>query len=129
MIWIIKVEVHSHTSIIYLHDSYPPENCVKMVKASRKRQKTGKIQHEQVPLGAKSALLDDASKDDEERRLESLLFGVPYAPGKSGKEILVVSDEEADDGQLEGGREFENLLDSDVCAELLKITLPHSYDL
>ncbi|OJA21085.1 hypothetical protein AZE42_07729 [Rhizopogon vesiculosus] len=85
-----------------------------MVKNPRKRQKTGKVQHEKVPLGAKTALLDDASKDDEERRLENLLFGVPYAPGKSGREILVVSDEEADDGQLEGGREFENLLDSDL---------------
>ena len=96
-----------------------------MVKNPRKRQKTGKVQHEKVPLGAKTALLDDASKDEEERRLENLLFGVPYAPGKSGREILVVSDEEADDGQLEGGREFENLLDSDVCADLLEITLHH----
>ncbi|KAG1746973.1 WD40-repeat-containing domain protein [Suillus lakei] len=73
-----------------------------MVKNPRKRQKTGKIQHEQVPL------------DDEERRLENLLFGVPYAPEKAGKEIMVVSDEEAEDGQLEVGREFENLLDSDL---------------
>lgn len=99
-----------------------------MVKNSRKRQKTDKIQHERVPLGAKAALLDDASKDDEERRLENLLFGVPYAAGKSGKEILVVSDEEGDDAQFEGGREFENLLDSDVCAELLGITLHYSYN-
>jgi U3 small nucleolar RNA-associated protein 18 len=92
-----------------------------MVKNPRKRQKTGKIQHKPVPLGAD--LLNDASKDDEERRLENLLFGVPYAPDKAGHEITVVSDEEAEDGQYEVGREFENLLDSDVCAELLKITL------
>jgi len=97
-----------------------------MVKNPRKRQKTDKIRREKVALGAQTALLDDASKDDEERRLENLLFGVPYVPEKSGKEILVVSDDddedEEDDGQLEGGREFENLLDSDVCAELLGIT-------
>ncbi|KAG1814317.1 WD40 repeat-like protein [Suillus subaureus] len=83
-----------------------------MVKNPRKRQKTGKIQHKPVPLGAN--LLNDASKDDEERRLENLLFGVPYAPEKAGKEIMVISDEEAEDGQHEVGREFENLLDSDL---------------
>ncbi|KAG1836822.1 WD40-repeat-containing domain protein [Suillus subalutaceus] len=83
-----------------------------MVKNPRKRQKTGKIQHKPVPLGA--GLRNDASKDDEERRLENLLFGVPYAPEKAGKEIMVISDEEAEDGQYEVGREFENLLDSDL---------------
>ncbi|KAG1855967.1 WD40-repeat-containing domain protein [Suillus subluteus] len=76
-----------------------------MVKNPRKRQKTGKIQHKPVPLGA--GLRNDASKDDEERRLENLLFGVPYAPEKAGKEII-------EDGQHEVGREFENLLDSDL---------------
>jgi U3 small nucleolar RNA-associated protein 18 len=95
-----------------------------MVKNPRKRQKTGKVQHKPVPLGA--GLRNDASKDDEERRLENLLFGVPYAPEKAGKEILVVSDEEEEDRQHEVGREFENLLDSDVCAELLEITLHYS---
>ncbi|KAG1809767.1 WD40-repeat-containing domain protein [Suillus plorans] len=83
-----------------------------MVKNPRKRQKTGKPQHKTVPLGAD--LRNDTSKDDEERRLENLLFGVPYAPEKAGKEILVVSDEEVEDGPHEVGREFENLLDSDL---------------
>lgn len=97
------------------------DNTVTMVKNPRKRQKTGKIQHKPVPLGAD--LRNDARKDDEERRLENLLFGVPYAPEKAGNEITVISDEEAENGQHEIGREFENLLDSDVCAELLEITL------
>ncbi|KAG2072987.1 WD40 repeat-like protein [Suillus decipiens] len=81
-----------------------------MVKNSRKRQKTDKIQHK-VPLGADP---HNDTKDDEERRLENLLFGVPYAPEKDSKEIMVVSDDEAEDRQYEVGREFENLLDSDL---------------
>ncbi|KAF9447048.1 WD40 repeat-like protein [Macrolepiota fuliginosa MF-IS2] len=49
-------------------------------------------------------LLDEESKDDEERKLESLLFGVPYnsyspTPGEEGKD---------------GGRPMANLLDSDL---------------
>lgn len=83
-----------------------------MVKNPRKRQKTGKIQHKPVPLGADPH--NDTSKDDEERRLENLLFGVPYAPEKDSKEIMVVSDDESEDRQYEAGREFENLLDSDL---------------
>ena len=98
-----------------------------VLKNSRKRQKTGKIQQKHVPLGAQIALLDEASKDEEEKRLENMLFGVPYAPGKAGKEIMV-SHEEADDDQLEVGREFENLLDSDVCTKLLAITLHNSHN-
>ncbi|KAI6099379.1 WD40-repeat-containing domain protein [Pisolithus croceorrhizus] len=37
------------------------------------------------PLGSNhlAALTDDANKDDEERRLESTLFGVPYVPSSS----------------------------------------------
>ncbi|KAG2117612.1 hypothetical protein DEU56DRAFT_761350 [Suillus clintonianus] len=56
-----------------------------------------------------------ADDDSEESCLKNLLFGVPYAaPGKARKEIVVVFDEEAEDGQLEVGREFEMLLDPDV---------------
>ena len=62
-------------------------------------------------------LLDDESKDDEERRLESMLFGVKYVPSEKGKGKMkstsVEEDEEMDD--LEGeGRGLQHLLDQDV---------------
>lgn len=96
-----------------------------MVKNPRKREKTGKNQHEKGPLGAQTHLHDGASKgkDDEERRLKHLFFGVPYVREKAGMETPIVSDEKADDGQLEVRQELENLLDSDVCPKLLEMTL------
>ncbi|EGN94195.1 hypothetical protein SERLA73DRAFT_115150 [Serpula lacrymans var. lacrymans S7.3] len=87
-----------------------------MAKNARKRQRTEKNQDEQAqPLGAKVALDDDASKDDEERRLESILFGVPYKPsGNKGKDVLAFSDEEEDLEDVGAGKELENMLDSDL---------------
>jgi U3 small nucleolar RNA-associated protein 18 len=59
------------------------------------------------------SLTDNASKDDEERRLESLLFGVPFVP--SDKDIFVVSDgKEGAEEFGEGVKELENMLDTDV---------------
>ncbi|KAG6334326.1 hypothetical protein ID866_4761 [Astraeus odoratus] len=101
-----------------------------MVKHARKRQKLAKDEHVQ-PLGSNPATLlaDDASKDDEERRLESMLFGVPYVPASSSssseknskmKKVwedsagLVITDEEdagADEANL---AELEHMLDSDL---------------
>jgi U3 small nucleolar RNA-associated protein 18 len=64
------------------------------------------------------SLTDDASKDDEERRLESLLFGVPFVPSEKNKhDILIASDEDVDgdeDELTQGGRELGNMLDTDV---------------
>ncbi|EPQ61287.1 WD40 repeat-like protein [Gloeophyllum trabeum ATCC 11539] len=88
-----------------------------MGKHARKRQRTGRAQHEEVhPLGTVASTHDDAGKDDEERRLESMLFGTPYVPSqKQNKNILVVSDEDGEDVQEErGGRELEHLLDTDL---------------
>ncbi|KAH7906953.1 WD40-repeat-containing domain protein [Hygrophoropsis aurantiaca] len=89
-----------------------------MAKHTRKRQKTTKLTHEPAqpaPLGAQTALTDEASKDDEERRLESMLFGVPFVPsGKHSKEVVIASDDDADMDAGEGGKELENLLDSDL---------------
>lgn len=69
------------------------------------------------PLGSSRRVWDDEDKDDEERRLESVLFGKPYVPsskGRAGGE----SDEE-NDALLEAdadfaGNEFANLMDSEV---------------
>ena len=100
-------------------------------KRSHKRQKTGKRSSlksksklavldedgDFEPLGSSKRVWEDEDKDDEERRLESVLFGRPYVPsskGRAGDE----SDEEEED-MLEAdidlaGNEFVNLMDSEV---------------
>ncbi|GAW07281.1 WD40 repeat-like protein [Lentinula edodes] len=71
-----------------------------MPKHSRKRQK---LSNEANPL------TNDSAKDDEERRLESLLFGTKYVPvGNNG---LLQVEAEAAEGD---GRQFQNLLDNDL---------------
>ena len=90
---------------------------LEMGKHSRKRQKTEKSVHELVqPLGTRVSLTDDASKDDEERRLESLLFGVPFVPSrKNERDILILTDEDGDrDEPIQSGKDLENMLDTDV---------------
>lgn len=91
-----------------------------MGKQSRKRQKTSREDIIQ-PLGS-STFVDDTDKDDEERRLESMLFGVPYVPSEKSKgkrrgdDAGVVAPFDAGDGAAEGNlKELENMLDSDVC--------------
>ncbi|KAJ3850312.1 hypothetical protein EV368DRAFT_45596 [Lentinula lateritia] len=70
-----------------------------MPKHSRKRQK---LSNEANPL------TNDPAKDDEERRLESLIFGTRYVPvGNNG--LMQVDAEAAEDG-----RQFQNLLDNDL---------------
>ncbi|THH12967.1 hypothetical protein EW146_g7197 [Bondarzewia mesenterica] len=88
-----------------------------MAKHARKRRRVEKKKEDEVlPLGARTALDDDASKDDEERRLESMLFGTPFVSSRKGKKnILVVSDESDNEGDAdEGAAEFEGLLDNDL---------------
>lgn len=88
------------------------------MKKSHKRKETH-------PLGSKATLaklLDEESKDDEERRLESMLFGVPYVPsggnkGSSTKRIAeggLVFDLDEDEDDENSGRPMAGLLDSDV---------------
>lgn len=91
-----------------------------MGKQSRKRQKTSREENIQ-PLGS-NTLVDDTNKDDEERRLESMLFGVPYVPSEKSKgkrrgdDAGIVTPFDTGDGAAEGNlKELENMLDSDVC--------------
>ena len=88
-----------------------------MGKRAHKRQKTTKAPPKVAqPLGSQvpdSALLDDASKDDEERKLESMLFGKTYVPAPINENILIVSDDEQDE-QDEGATQFQTMLDSEV---------------
>jgi U3 small nucleolar RNA-associated protein 18 len=86
-----------------------------MGKRANKRQKTEKDAPARVhPLGSQIAvsLLDDAAKDDEERRLESILFGTKYVPAAIHEDHIHVSDEE--DADVGGGQELQNLTDTDV---------------
>jgi U3 small nucleolar RNA-associated protein 18 len=87
-----------------------------MGKHTRKRQKIANLDELVKPLGTRVSLADDTSKDDEERRLESLLFGVPFVPsGKNNNDILVVSDEDGEREELtQAGKELESMLDTDV---------------
>ncbi|KAL5534753.1 hypothetical protein ACEPAG_1217 [Sanghuangporus baumii] len=88
-----------------------------MVKRARKKQR---LEPNLQPLGSVQHLDNDAEKDDEERRLESILFGTDYKPSAKGKSrddsmFLVISDEEGDGGgHGDVGNAMENLQDADL---------------
>ena len=98
-----------------------------MAKHPRKKQKTSKASEYDTTGPNKTArlemLLDDESKDDEERRLESLLFGVKYVPREGGKgKMKENSDDEyepEEDVEEEGGRGLQHLMDQDVRSKFL----------
>ncbi|KAF9649072.1 WD40 repeat-like protein [Thelephora ganbajun] len=100
-------------------------------KPSRKRQKIGKRSSSKSklrlatldddgdfePLGSSKHVWEDEDKDDEERRLESILFGKPYVPSSKGRTGGESGEE--DDGRPEAdvdlaGNEFANLMDSEL---------------
>lgn len=85
-----------------------------MAKHASKRRKTSKGVKEIQPLGA-NLLTDDASKDDEERRLESMLFGTKFTPRENNDVILL---QDGDEVEVEGGQEMNNLMDTDVSLSL-----------
>lgn len=112
----------------------PPSVSIPMPteKRSRKRQNTGKPSSSKSkkklaalddddgkfePLGSSRRVWDDEDKDDEERRLESTLFGRPYVP--STKRGTGGESDGDGDGMLDAdidlaGNEFANLIDSEV---------------
>ncbi|OCH94168.1 WD40 repeat-like protein [Obba rivulosa] len=101
-----------------------------MAKHPRKKQRLGKslkdVPEAIRPLGSAVAVLDSTGKDDEERRLESMLFGTTeesfdYATDK----ILVISGDELDGGLPEGNKELENMLDTDLFF-VDDATVPHA---
>jgi len=93
-----------------------------MEKHPRKRQKKSENTHGTLPSQTKeerlAMIMDDENKDDEERRLESLLFGVKYRPRDGGKvkDSDEAGDQESDgSGEGGGGGGMRHLLDQDVC--------------
>jgi hypothetical protein len=79
-----------------------------MAKHPTKRQKISKVKEIQA-LGT-NPLTDDASKDDEERRLESMLFGTKFVP-REENDLILLADEDGD-GVGGGGQEMNNLMDT-----------------
>ncbi|KAF4566537.1 hypothetical protein EYR36_011968 [Pleurotus pulmonarius] len=84
-----------------------------MIKHSRKRQKLDNRQ----PLGSSNRAAATSEKDDEERRLEELIFGVPFVPsaansGNRRAELIDGDDEE--EVVPSTGKEMDGLLDSDI---------------
>ena len=92
-----------------------------MAKHAKKKQKTSKTtcRNAADPSTRLNLLLDDSTKDDEERRLESALFGVKYYPGGSGKgkgrAVIELDDKDVDmEVGEDGGRALAHLEDTDV---------------
>jgi U3 small nucleolar RNA-associated protein 18 len=91
-----------------------------MVKNAKKRQKISKTTYQNVPDKSSrlELLLDDSTKDDEERRLESALFGAKYNHGWSGKGKGTAVDFDNEDEDIllqdDGGRALAHLQDEDV---------------
>jgi U3 small nucleolar RNA-associated protein 18 len=96
---------------------------------ARKKQKLAQAVErpppaEPRPLGFVAE--DVADKDDEERRLESILFGIPFepAPGKHARASDIDGDETLWPASDIVGKETENLMDKDVSTGELIFTLP-----
>ena len=88
----------------------------------RKRQRKDRPAQKSVtPLGTAALLDDDADKDDDERKLESLLFGKPFvsASGRRNEVTAIEDVEEGYDGADVTTAELEGMLDSDVSYRLL----------
>lgn len=103
-----------HVIIKFLGLMINPQCNILMSKHPRKKQKTSKEVKKVQPLGI-NLLTDDANKDDEERRLESLLFGTKFIPKEKDTFLTVTGSGDDEGGGLdEGGREMNNLMDTDV---------------
>ena len=99
-----------------------------MAKHPRKRQKLDnddkpdnknkrREKAQRVPLGTPLVVDNEAEKDDEERRLESMLFGTKFVPMDVPGTELMASDDEGGalgEGEEEGTGQLQHLLDSDV---------------
>ncbi|RDB27348.1 putative U3 small nucleolar RNA-associated protein 18 [Hypsizygus marmoreus] len=81
-----------------------------MAKHPHKKQKTLKEIKDIQPLGI-NLLTDDASKDDEERRLESILFSTKFVPREN--EISTSPGDKSDDAGG-GGNAMNHLTDTDL---------------
>lgn len=94
-----------------------------MAKHPRKKQK---VAQDERPLGSASYVDDDVEKDDEERRLESLLFGKEFRPraDSKGKGREVDGPDEGSEDEGDGDdHAAEVLRDEDVSCSLNLFTM------
>lgn len=85
-----------------------------MGKHTRKRLRKDKSANERAnPLGV-AALEDEFDKDDEEHKLESLLFGKPPVARRERTTVCEEDVSESDNDVEMNVAELEGLLDSDV---------------
>jgi U3 small nucleolar RNA-associated protein 18 len=85
-----------------------------MGKHTRKRLRKDKSARARIPLGEAVLLDDDIDKDDEERKLESLLFGKPSVARRERATVCEEDASESDNDVEVNAAELEGLLDSDV---------------
>jgi len=87
-----------------------------MGKHSKKRQRT-ELQDEDTeiqPLGAVKSVFGDQEKDEEERRLEAILFGTSFLPTSSAQAGASLNDGYSKDTGVEDEGDLDNVMDSDV---------------
>jgi U3 small nucleolar RNA-associated protein 18 len=85
-----------------------------MGKHTRKRLRKDKSARERIQLGETALLDDDIDKDDEERKLESLLFGKPSVARRERATVCEEDVSESDNDVEMNSAELEGLLDSDL---------------
>ena len=94
-----------------------------MASTKRKRQKIHPPASSIAPLGSSSFVLaadPDASKDDEERELESVLFGKPFVrSAEVPKKAVELNAVDGGKEQFRAGGELDHVLDEDVSASTL----------
>ncbi|KAN0138557.1 WD40 repeat-like protein [Lactarius tabidus] len=79
-----------------------------------KRLRKDKSTRERIPLGETAPFDDDIDKDDEERKLESLLFGKPSVARRERATVGEEDLSESDNDVEMNSAELEGLLDSDL---------------
>ena len=104
-----------------------------MGKHSKKRQRTTKDDDtsDLKPLGSVVTLANDDNKDEEEKRLETLLFGTTFPPSSDKQMDALLHENKTTAATRDAGGELGNLMDSDVSCirflAVLKLTFTYSY--
>lgn len=99
----------------------PGVNSLSMGKHSKKRQRTtgDDTASDLKPLGSIITIADEDSKDEEEKRLETLLFGTTF-PASNVPQFPLDHEKETNEATVDVDGGLGNLMDSDVsCAVIV----------
>jgi U3 small nucleolar RNA-associated protein 18 len=100
-----------------------------MGKHSKKRQRTTRDGDTSnlKPLGSIIAIGDEDDKDEEEKRLETLLFGTTFPVSNTAQSGSLLHEKETNEVTIDADGGLANLLDSDVSCNhcLANFTLTH----